>query len=253
MNLANSWPDHGIQGRAVRTMLEEARNETFTDYNDPSRTGAIQLFRGLSEERLKQFTRDVGVPLPDDVLELLSFTGGFSLFGIEVSFAGSIQHPEALPNARFLTDGATEGDWVIEFSPETHTWGDVWYLCYDPRGLFFQCAGLALFIEAVLDLFRSNHSSILAPVFVGPWPLEYRRLKDLPYAFDTRDFEDPVLRDFAATLLPNARVADLRGVQPNCGIQIPFLSRKRPLVRCGEFPIFGIPPRKGLLRWLLGR
>jgi len=256
----------------ARAILERARSEQFTwvDYyagDTPFDATAehgdeeiIELFPPLSEPEIEAFAGSLPAPLPTEIRDLLSLTSGFNIGATEVRFTSYNDWGCSflLPHVIVLAGDGGGNLWVIEISPETAEWRNVWFACHDPPVLVYQCATLSEFIEGVFDLSRfekckQGHRSILYRIDKFCEEV-WRSRRRLPTAESLRGSNDPLLRNFANELPDRAMVADLRRAKLGDGFDwSPLNSGPRPVRRASCEMLFGVEPKRGILARLFTR
>ncbi len=259
---------------SIRDQLSQACDESFTwvdfllengeesPFDAEIESGAhttLELLPGLSSGGLQTLEASLPAPMPLDIKELLAFTAGFNIGTDEVRFTSFNQwgYEFLLPDVMVLNGDGRGNAWAIEVNPSTGAWRHVWFVCHDPPVLIYQCETLDDFIAGVLDQYRlercqAGHRSFLSEVdnlTLAVW----RKRRDQPKAAHLADADDVTLRNFAQSLGRYARVADLRSAALGDGFDwSPLNDERRPVRRAGTELLFGIEPKRTLLRRLFG-
>ena len=240
--------------------IEDGEEVPFDANEEWGTTTTLELLPGLSDDEVREFASSLPGPLPSDIEELLRFSSGFDLGSEMVRFTDFHVwgYDFLLPHVVVLNGDGAGNSWVIEVNRETGDWRHVWFECHDPPALMYQCETLAEYIDAVLDEHRfekcvAGHRGILHGIDDLCYSA-YRNHLLLPTAGSLKEFDDPVLREFAAGLSDRARIADFRDPKMGDGFDWSSLNYKgRQLARAGALLLFGIEPQPGLLTRLFGR
>lgn len=190
---------------------------------------------------LDQARRRHPAGLPAEVSELLGFAAGLDdvPYVDEIYFdgrAGGFEH-EAFPAAWTLAGDGYGNVWFVDVAPTSGAWGPVLFFCHDPPVVVHQAADLGSFLELLrsedaaspIDAVHTDHVDRIWKRERLPVPVRKARASD-----------DPVIRQFAATLSDGYAIADLR--RPHVGDGFAW-ARSAPIGRHPTERIFALPPR----------
>jgi hypothetical protein len=174
----------------------------------------VELLSPPSAAEIARLESTLGFPLPSEARELLRVGRGFHGGPLEaVDFTGlpaGATLEDAFPLAIPIAHDGSGNFWIVEPSPASDAWGPIYFLCHDPPVVIFQCPDTATFIEGFLEL---AHRPGEGPLHFVPEDAAMRVWRGDETALE-RDAamatDDPVLRDYAASLGPEFLIADFR-------------------------------------------
>jgi len=189
--------------------IESVLFETFRDAG--GHVGHVQLEAPLTVEELEVFQEDQSVPLPDDIRELLRFTGGFTLFGECVDFKGTnrSEFEPSIPCGIPLYSDGFGNFWIVHPDPNTGAWAPILFAGHDPPVLVVQSADLVDFLEEFFNGFRPGYASALDQVYRISFDV-WRRDRGLRSVVEVRTAPDETVRAFVKEYKDEDYVADLR-------------------------------------------
>lgn len=238
--------------------LKELLNDKF--YSEDGEVEEINIVKGLTNaeiDGLKQFLPGKGIP--DEIAELLRFAAGIKCYfpdNINFSNVDSFNLEAFFPNLVELSGDGLGNFWLVDVDYEGN-WGPVYYACHDPAVIMKQSENLTDFIRQLHGLFKEGESSLFHQLYDNE-PYQINKL--LHGGFISHDeattSEDPVLREFAATLPPDYLVADLRNKPIGSGFAWGrYYSVQDRDIRCKDLPLWGLKPKqpKGFWTRLFGR
>jgi cell wall assembly regulator SMI1 len=216
----------------------------------------VQLKPGLPQTHLSELEERLGVPLPSEIRELLTFTSGFSFqpFGeLDFSQKEVFGIEEILPLGLTIATDGSGNDWVVDIKKGTGEWGAVLFMSHDPPVAVIQAPDLARFIEQVFDLGRPERISQVD--FVSKIATD-RIWSDDPYLLDLRACRiasDPIVSEFSKQLPETFDVVDLRTLEIGSGFAWGRAGAKSGIKRHGSYLLFGVEARRSFFSRLLKR
>jgi len=212
----------------------------------------LELLPPATEAEIQALEARLPCPIPADVREALRVAKGLanSPMGFSLVDLEGFGLEEVFPHAYSIADDGCGNFWVLDLLPGLTTWGPVFYACHDPAVVAYQSATLEDFLRESLAWRDSGSHNPIDHVVYRIW----RENPGLLPGADLRDSADAVLRAFAASLPPNALVADLRQPAPGDGFSWGrFLGSELNIRRAGHERVWAlIPPERkpGILRRL---
>ncbi|MCA9580343.1 MAG: SMI1/KNR4 family protein [Myxococcales bacterium] len=207
----------------------------------------------MSTDEIAEFEKFLTSHLPVDIRELLSFTRGIQWAPPcirEIDFANVTRNhgfAAAFPEHVVIGCEDSSTHWVVDIDPATGAWGRVYYATYMPYEILLQAESLGDFLGQV---FQDSPGDIVG-VLGAP---RERTPTDLPLRNDPAVQNDSVLRDFAAELPDDFRIADLRSGKPGDGFAWSFSGHDPEIRRHPSMPVFAVRYEKhqSLLGWVKG-
>jgi hypothetical protein len=180
-----------------------------------------RLLPGLSPAEIDAFARRLPCPIPDEIRELLAFSRGVDGVWEGIDFGGDeeFDDPDLFPGGyvrRIMSDGQGN-DWVLDLSPESKTWGPIYFASHDPPVLLYQAADLTEFLHQIAESYTPPYDGVLYGVWEDSICDVWMTNPDLLSQPDAVWAEDPALRRFAESLSSEWLIADLRQAKPGDG------------------------------------
>ena len=177
----------------------------------------FELLPPATEDQIHALEARLPCPVPADVREALRITTGLANGPVEFSLLDleGFGLEEVLPHAYSIAGDGCGNFWVLDLLPGMTKWEPVFYVCHDPPVLAYQSATLEDFLRESLAAAEGGLPRSIDVVHDEVVHRIWRDNPDLVPSADLRDSADAVLKDFAASLPPNALVADLR--RPSLG------------------------------------
>jgi cell wall assembly regulator SMI1 len=197
-------------------------------------------------------------PLPADIRDALRVSTGLAEGPLEAFSLVDLEGfglEEAFPCAWSVAHDGTGNFWILDLLPGAAEWGPVLYACHDPAVIAWQASSLDDFLRDVVALWRPGSKSPVDRVTGEVVHQVWRDQADLIEPAAAAASEDPVLRDFAATLPPAARIADLRQGAVGQGFAWGLFGSRTEIRRAGLARVWALvppAPRPGLLKRLFG-
>jgi hypothetical protein len=210
----------------------------------------------LSAAARAEFQRNLGVPLPAEIEELLAYAAGLEYAPLDtVRFAGHDAFGfEAFPVSVALLPDGFGNSWVVDIHPESGAWGPVFFACHDPAVLVIQAPDLAAFLAQLFDPLQAAPRSALDAVRTDAVNRVWGDDPWLVPAPEARLLPDPIVSSFAQTLSDDFLVADLRARTIGSGFSWGRTGPYDELRRHGVELIFATKRKSpGWLRRLLRR
>ena len=225
--------------------------------DDDGATHVLELLPPATAEELRTLESKLPGPLPQEIRAALAVTTGlangplesFSLLDLE-----GFGLDEAFPYAYSIAHDGFGNYWILDVQPGTESWGPVWFACHDPAVIAFQAVSIEAFLEQVVALWHAGRESAVAEVRDRAVHRLWRDHAHLQTP-ESAARGDAVLRAFAATLPPEARLADLRAARVGDGFAWGRFGPRTEIRRAGGERIWALlppVPRPGFLRRLFG-
>lgn len=170
---------------------------------------------------------------------------GFKLHLWAIEFEGGEADWDWREKADLLQPTGDGGAYLVDVDPKTGERGCVFLLNHDPNVCLYLAESVEAFVELILDDHRTNHN--LDKRIEEHIDRAYGGFDQLSTAGTLLQKADPELKEFAATLPPEARVADLRKKEFGSGYSLQH--RDFDWKRHGQSLLWGITvrPSKGCL------
>src|SRR5450755_1617875 len=119
----------------------------------------VSLLPGLSVEDVAGLQKTLGAPLPDEIVELLTYSAGFDLASmrgigdlIQIRFNGAsaFDFSQALPCSIALLNDGSGNFWTVDINLKNGEWGPIFFVSHDPPALAVQAPDLATFLSQLL-------------------------------------------------------------------------------------------------------
>jgi hypothetical protein len=202
---------------SMMTPLEQLRS--ILDENYISEDGdayKIELSPGLTEAAIDALAARLPTgQIPPDIRELLRFSSGFHMHGLEeVRFDGNgFGFEEFFPYTIELAGDGAGNFWILDVG-EDGSWNSVFFVCHDPAVVVKQSNGLAEFIKHVDEFGKKGRNSSLDVIQERTIFEIWEGDGGFIAIEDARSSIDRTLSDFASGLSDQFVIADLRD-KPN--------------------------------------
>ena len=197
--------------------LKTLINETYTDYD--GETYSIVLEKGLNEEEILHFEKQLPSKLPEDIKELIRFSSGFEFYIYNISFIGNTDFgfEELIKNPITLAGDGTGNCWVVEIL-NNGDWGNVFYVCHDPAVIVKHSEHLSQFLEHLSD-YGKNGSASHFDIIHEEIVYELNRKSEYLTLEEAQNSQDQELRVFTEKLEGDYLIADLRNKPLRSGFE----------------------------------
>ena len=212
-----------------------------------------------TDDEIRALEARLPCPLPQDIRDALRVGKGlangplesFSLVDLE-----GFGLDEMLPHAYSIAHDGFGNYWVLDLLPGTTAWGPVFYACHDPAVLAYQAPTVEEFLTDAIAMWQAGprsrvdlvHEDVVNRIWSeNPYETAPEALRKSP---------DELVRAFAASLPPSARVVDLRQAALGHGFSWGRFGPRTTIRRAGEARVWAlIPPERqpGLLTRLFGK
>lgn len=185
----------------------------------------------LTPSEIDDFQKMLGVPLPNEIRELLGFARGYHSENTDsVDFTGKIyrgfcEAKDILIKQVPLNKTETGDFWAVDID-STGRWGAVFYLSHDPPIVLVQFESLSEFIVATATRSRLVDDKMIT---------EAMKAQGISIE-EAKTSSDRILKDFAATLPERSFIFDLR---LNSGLN-GFQWHPGNCFRCGDERVFAV-------------
>ncbi len=197
-------------------------------------SSGLELLAGLDAGGVAAVQAGYPVPLPDDLVRLMSQTAGAPGL-LELDLTGrrhDVETGELLPAGHPVAADGYGNFWVLDLTPDTGEAAPVFFLGHDPPVLVYQAPDLASFLVGALDGTVPDE----APHHVWgarPGAMTHEAATSLG---------DEALRQFAQGLGDAWTFVDLRQRSPGDGVVWGRYGPRTRLARCGWERIFAYAP-----------
>jgi hypothetical protein len=220
---------------------------------------ALELEPPATEDEIRALQSGLPCPIPADIQGALRVSKGisngpldsFSLVDLE-----GIGLEDIFPNAYSIGADGYGNFWVLDLLPMTTSWGPVFYVCHDPPVVAYQSATIEEFLNGILEMWKDRTKSQVDLVHEKVVHKIWRENPDFTTPEALQGSGDEALRGFAASLPPEALIADLRRPALGQGFSWGRFGPKTTVRRAGPERVWAVlpPERKpGLLGGLFRR
>lgn len=204
----------------------------------------LQLRPGLRAEESAALQNRYSVPLPGELLALLTETAGVEGL-LDLDLTGTrhlVEMPDLLPAPHPIAADGFGNVWLLDLTPDTTEAAPVFFFSHDPPVLLYQAPDLATFVDEALKQFEPRHTSLVDSVrrdhgrhVWGSRPGAMSRSNAIASG-------DHALRQFAQRLEEGWTLVDLRQREIGGGLAWGRYGPRTQLARCGWERIFGYAP-----------
>ena len=222
---------------------------------DPVR---LELSPALGSDRIEALQKRVGLPLPKELREVLSFCSGIDGCLDGIDFTGksmSFEQEEVFPNGLPIAADGCGNFWVLDITPQTTLAAPVFFACHDAPVILYQSADIASFLAEAFRMMTPPHESLVKGVLEDRLFSVWRQNPGIMAQATAATSADGELRSFASGLPEQFQIVDLRSVSPGMGFSWGRYGPRTEVRRHGYERIFGYakPPRTGLLAKMFGQ
>ena len=218
----------------------------------------LELLPPATDDEIRKLAAALPGPLPNDIRDALHVSKGlangplesFSLIDLE-----GFGLEEAFPHAYSIAHDGYGNYWILDLLPNTTDWGPVFFACHDPPVIAYQSPSVDAFLRDVVAIAPDDPKSRIDHVHekvVNQLWADTSSLITQPAAAAS---SDAMLREFAASLGPDALIADMRNPVAGSGFPWGKFGPRTEIQRWGTHRLWAItrpPSRPGLLSRLFG-
>lgn len=204
----------------------------------------LDLLPGLTEAEIAVVQAQYPVPLPAELVRLMSFTRGAGGL-LELDLTGephSIEISDLLPAGHPIAADGYGNFWLLDLTPDTTDVAPVFFACHDAPVLLYQAPDLATFVDEALKTLEPPHRSQVDDVhedrLYDVWRSQPGAVPQ-PVAVAS---QDAALREFAESLDSDWTIVDLRQRQVGMGVAWGSHGPGTRLARHGWERIFAYAP-----------
>lgn len=219
----------------------------------------LELLPPATDAQIRALESALPGRLPDEIRAALAVSTGlangplesFSILDLE-----GFGLEELFPHAYSVAHDGYGNYWILDVLPERADWGPVFYACHDPAVVAYQSPSLDAFLRDIIALPPDDPKSPIDQVHEKVVHRLWADASNLIAQPAAAASSDATLHEFAATLGPDALIADLRDPTPGSGFAWGKFGPRTVLNRFGAHRLWAItpPPAKpGLLSRLFGR
>jgi len=217
----------------------------------------LELLPPLSGMEMETLQAGLPCPLPAEAKELFSFARGIEGILESVDFTGGLSGgfgmEEIFPHAIPIAHDGFGNYWIVDLTPESTTWGPIFFACHDAPVIVYQTDSLAHFISELIrfgnppweseinDVHEEHHARIWAE---NPGTLTHEQCLDSG---------DSDLAEFARSLGETYLYIDLRNPKVGDGFSWGRYGPQTVNRRFGTKRIFAYEVRRSLFQRLFGR
>lgn len=206
----------------------------------------LELLPPLSDTEIDALAGKWGTPVPREARKVLRVARGIEASPLDVvEFSGEMDGSvldDVFPHPLPIAHDGYGNYWIVDLRPGLEVFGPVFFVCHDPPVVVYQCADVAGFLEALIEMTKPPHKGPLDFVHEeASSEIWGGREAAVPQAVALAS-DDEVLRAFAETLPPDASIADMRAPRTGDGFRAP---RRREFIRHPTERLFAWhdPPR----------
>ena len=219
----------------------------------------LKLLPPATPQQVRALEARIPSPLPDEIRDALAVTTGFVESPVESFSLLDLEGfglEEVFPDAYSIAHDGYGNYWVLDMLPNTTAWGPVYYACHDPAVIAYQAPSVEAFVKDLVARAADHPESLINEVHENVVMRLWRDHAALIPQPAAASSSDPVLRELAGTVAPDALIADLREARLGSGFAWGLYGPRTDIQRFGTHPIWAItkPAAKpGLLARLFGR
>jgi len=239
--------------------IEEITRAQATDLVDEDGDEVeIALDLGLASDGIEALEDEIGVALPGELRDLLSYTTGIDGVLGSVDFTGrgfDVEIAEIFPWGLPIAGDGFGNFWVVDLTPDRREVAPVFFGCHDPPVILLQSPSVGHFLHEMFKAYVPPHASLVNDVHADRVFDVWQENPGVLERADALTSGDRALRDFAATLDDDFAIVDLRSAEIGMGLSWGRYGPRTELRRHGHELLFAYrrPQRRGgRLRRLLG-
>jgi hypothetical protein len=199
-------------------IIKEAQGTKFED--EDGNVQELKLLPPLNSEEIKKLQSNIPCPIPDEVMELLSYCRGFEGVLDEIDFSGlegGFGLDEIFPHAISIAHDGCGNFWVVDLTKDSTSWGPILFACHDAPVIIFQTSSLSHFISEAICLGIPPWTSEIDDVHEKYHKRVWRENPGtLTYA-QCIESGDPELNEFAVSLGESFLFIDMRNAKVGDG------------------------------------
>jgi hypothetical protein len=227
-------------------VLEQAKSTAFT--NPQGGSWSLSLKPPGTEAEICRLETKLGLTLPLELRELISYCRGFEGVLANIDFVGNLEYEfDLLPHGLPIADDGCGNFWVIDLTKDAPETSSVFFASHDPPVLVYQADSIGQFITEALkrciEPFTSDIEKVQERAAMQIWaenPNVLNREESLA--------GDPDLRAFAESLDNTYLFIDMRKATCGKGFSWGRYGAETQTKRFGEKRIFAYQKRE--LSWL---
>lgn len=206
----------------------------------------LTLLPPLADAEIDALAAMWGVPVPPDARELLRVARGIGASPLDaVEFSGEMDGAvadEIFPHPLPIAHDGYGNYWIVDLRTGSNAFGPVFFVCHDPSVVVYQCADVAGFIDALLEMTEPPHEGPLDLVHEQASSEIWSGKETAVQRAAALASDDEVLRAFAESLPPDTSIADMRAPRTGDGFRVPL---RREFIRHPTERLFAWhdPPR----------
>lgn len=218
----------------------------------------VEFREPLTSFELDVIASEAGAPLPQDYREMAMLLGGIDCeYEFDLTGKGTgMKHEDLLPKSVTIALDGFGNSWEVDLVGSSAEQSMIYYLCHDAPVLLFQCKGIDVFLNYLVDTYAPPHRSMMNQVEDDKVFDVWRTNPGVVPVIEARKSGDSTIRQLAEQLDDNFMIVDLRDAPIGMGLSWGRYGPESRIVRCGALPIFAYgapPPKQGLLSRLFGR
>lgn len=221
-------------------ILRAASNrELVNEDGDPI---ALELEPPLTDPKISEFEQTLPCGLPAEIRDLLRFSTGFQGAATDlVDFTGAscnFAHEEVFPfGLPFAADGYGNF-WVVDLTPESTTWGPIYFACHDAPVILYQSRDLEEFLVELFKMSEPPHQSLIDDVHEDRLFNVWRKNPGVKAQAECVNSPDAVVAAFARELEPGYQIIDMRNAAVGFGFSWGRYGPRTTIRRHGTLPLF---------------
>src|SRR6185312_1663488 len=173
----------------------------------------LELLPPATEAQLRRIEAALPCALPGDVRDALGVAAGLATSPLESFSLVDLEGfglDEVFPSPYSVAHDGSGNYWVLDLLGHSTAWGPVYYACHDPPVIAYQAASVDEFLRDVVAMWQPGARSAVDLVHEEIVHRIWRENPDLVSPAAAARRSDAVLASFAASLPPDALIADLR-------------------------------------------
>lgn len=226
--------------------------------DEDGREEILELLPPATAEEIAELEEALPSPLPPDIRAALQVAKGLAngpLESLTLIDLGEFGMEDVFPYAHCIAHDGFGNYWVVDLVPGDSAWSPVFFACHDPPVIAYQCDTVETFVRQAVALWQAGPRSEVDIVHEDVTSEIWAANPGLMSRAEALESGDPVLEGFAASLEPEAMLADLRTADRGDGFPWGRFGSRTAWRRHGNERLWAtVPPEKlSFLSRLFGR
>ncbi len=199
-------------------IIKEAQGRKFED--EDGNVVELKLLPPLNSDEIKELQSRIPCPIPDEVMELLSYCRGVDGILEWLDFSetlGGYGENEIFPNAISIAHDGFGNFWIVDLTKDSKSWGPIFFACHDAPVIIFQTESLSHFISEAIRLVTPPFESEINDVHDKYHDRVWRQNPGMLTYVQCIESGDQDLKEFAVSLGESFLFIDMRNAKVGDG------------------------------------